>query len=96
MATPAGQAAMQASQKKSEEAYQKAVELDPGNAAAHRGLGFLYEKQRLPAQCAGEFREYLELAPNALDQLQIRRRLESAEKESAPPVTTNAAPSPKP
>ncbi len=96
MATPAGQAAMQASQKQSEEAYRKALELDPGNAAAHRGLGFLYEKQRLPAQCAGEFRQYLELAPNALDQLQIRRRLESAEKESAPPVTTNAAPSTKP
>jgi beta-barrel assembly-enhancing protease len=100
MATPAGQAAMQASQKQSEEGYRKALELDPANATAHRGLGFLYEKQRLPAQCAGEFRKYLELAPNALDQLQIHRRLEAAEKESAgavtPPVTTNAGPSPKP
>jgi beta-barrel assembly-enhancing protease len=100
MATPAGQAAMEASQKRSEEAYRKALELDPGNAAAHRGLGFLYETQRLRAQCAEEFRKYLELAPNALDQLQIRRRLETAEKESAPgvtpPVTTNIAPSPKP
>lgn len=100
VATPAGKAAMEASQKQSEEAYRKALELDPANAAAHRGLGFLYEKQRLPAQCAEEFRKYLELAPNALDQLQIHRRLEAAEKEGAPPVTppvtTNAAPSPKP
>jgi beta-barrel assembly-enhancing protease len=100
IATPAGKAAMEASQKQSEEAYRKALELDPANAAAHRGLGFLYEKQRLPARCAEEFRKYLELAPNALDQLQIHRRLEAAEKEGASavtqPVTTNAAPSPKP
>ncbi len=100
VATPAGKAAMQASQKQSEEAYRKALELDLANAAAHRGLGFLYEKQRLPALCAEEFRKYLELTPNALDQLQIHRRLEAAEKEGAPgstpQVTTNAAPSPKP
>jgi len=96
MARPAGQAAMDASQKQSEEAYRKALELDAANAAAHRGLGFLYEKQHLPAQCVDEFRKYLELAPNALDQLQIHRRLEAAEKEGAPSVTPNAAPSQKP
>jgi tetratricopeptide (TPR) repeat protein len=100
MATPAGKAALEASQKQSEDAYRKALELDPGNAPAHRGLGFLYEKQHLPAQSAEEFRKYLDLAPNALDQLQIHRRLEAAEKAGAPPaapaVTTNAAPSPKP
>ena len=83
VATPAGKAAMEASQKQSEEAYRKALELDPANAAAHRGRGFLYEKQHLPAQCAEDFRKYLELAPNALDQLQIHRRLETAEKEGA-------------
>ena len=38
IATPAGKAAMEASQKQSEEAYRKALELDPANAAAHRGL----------------------------------------------------------
>ncbi len=100
MATAAGKAAMAVSQKQSEEAYKEALELDPANAAAYRGMGFLYEKQNLPAQCAEEFRKYLELAPNAMDQLQIHRRLEAAEKSSAPPVTmpitTNVAPSPKP
>jgi beta-barrel assembly-enhancing protease len=99
-ATPAGQAAMQASQKQSEDAYRQALEIDPANASAHRGLGFLYEKQHLPSQCAEEFRKYLELAPNSLDQVQIRRRLEAAEKQSAPavapPISTNDAPSPKP
>jgi beta-barrel assembly-enhancing protease len=100
LATPAGQAAMAASQKQSEEAYREALELDPSNASAHRGLGFLYEKQNLPGKCADEFRKYLELAPNAMDQAQIRRRLEAAEKASAPavipPAETDAAPSPKP
>jgi predicted Zn-dependent protease len=91
LATPAGKAALEASQMQSEEAYRKALEFDQSNAAAHKGLGFLYEKQRLPAQCADEFRKYLELAPNALDQLQIHRRLEAAEKESAPVITTPAA-----
>jgi len=103
-ATSAGQAAMEANQKQSEEAYRKALELDPANAAAHRGLAFLYEKEHQPAQCAQEFRKYLELAPNALDQIQIHRRLEAAEKAGAPavapfvttPTTTNAKPSPQP
>jgi predicted Zn-dependent protease len=100
MATPEGLAAMAASQKQSEDAYRRALELDPENATAHRGLGFLYEKERLRAQCAEEFRKYLELAPNAPDQAQIRRRLEATEKEGSPAVTTpvapNVAPSPKP
>jgi Tfp pilus assembly protein PilF len=92
MATPAGQSALQASQKQSEEAYWKALELDPGDAAAHRGLGFLYEKQCLAAKCAQEFRKYLELSPNALDQSQILRRLEAAEKQGAPGVTPSVKP----
>jgi predicted Zn-dependent protease len=92
MATPAGQSALEASQKQSEAAYWKALELDPGDAAAHRGLGFLYEQQRLAAQCAREFRKYLELSPEALDQAQILRRLEAAEKQGAPGVTPSAKP----
>jgi len=92
MATPAGQSALEASQKQSGEAYWKALELDPGDAAAHRGLGFLYEKQRLAAKCAQEFRKYLELSPNALDQAQILRRLEAAEKQGAPGVTPSVKP----
>lgn len=100
LATPAGQAAMAASEKQSEEAYKEALDLDPANAAAHRGLGFLFEKQNSPAQCAAEFQKYLELAPNAMDQSQIRRRLDAAMKASAqavtPPAGTNAEPSPKP
>ena len=92
MATPAGQSALEASQKQSEAAYWKALELDPGDAAAHRGLGFLYEQQRRAAQCAREFRKYLELSPEALDQAQILRRLEAAEKQGSPGVTPSVRP----
>ena len=83
MASPAGKAAWDSNRKQSEDAYRKAVEIDPSLAAAHRGLGFLFEKEQLPAQCAVEFQRYLELAPNATDQAQIRRRLETAQKQSA-------------
>jgi beta-barrel assembly-enhancing protease len=83
-ATPAGKVALEASQKQSEEAYRRAIELDAMNATAHRGLGFLFEREHFPGQAAREFREYLALAPDAFDQMQIRRRIETAEKQAAP------------
>jgi predicted Zn-dependent protease len=92
MASPAGKAAWDVNRKQSEEAYRKALEIDPSLAAAHRGLGFLYEKEQLPAQSAAEFQKYLELAPNAMDQAQIRRRLEIARKQSAANAPAPAAP----
>jgi beta-barrel assembly-enhancing protease len=92
MATSAGKASWEVNQKQSEEAYRRALELNPANARAHRGLGFLFERGHLPAQSAEEFRKYLELAPNAPDQLQIRRHIEADETE----VTKNTPASPKP
>jgi beta-barrel assembly-enhancing protease len=83
MATPEGKAALAVSQKQSEQAYREALELDPANAAAHRGLGFLYEKEQQWAPCIQEFRKYLELAPEAFDRAQVERRLAIAEKQSA-------------
>lgn len=91
MAAPNGQPNWQANAKHSEEAYRTALELNPGNAGAHRGLGFLYEREHLLAKSAQEFREYLELTPSAPDQLQIRRHLEADEKEGA----NNVPPAPQ-
>jgi len=87
MATPAGKAAWEANQKQSEDAYRKALELDPAEALAHRGLGFLYEREHQPAQCADEFQKYLEQSPSAPDQAQIHRRLDAARKQ----LTANPA-----
>src|ERR1700723_798862 len=92
LATPTGKTALDSSQKQSEQADWKGLELAPGDAAPHRGLGFLYEKQRLAPQCAQEFRKYLGLSPNALDQAQILRRLEAAEKQGASGVMPSVKP----
>jgi beta-barrel assembly-enhancing protease len=83
-ATPEGKAALEVSQKQSEQAYREALGLDPENATAHRGLGFLYEKEQRFAECAAEWRKYLELAPDAFDRAQIERRLANVEQEGAP------------
>lgn len=83
MAAPNGKANWEANAKQAQDAYTTALELNPANAAPHRGLGFLYEREHLPAQSAEEFRKYLELAPNAFDQSQIRRHLEANENEAA-------------
>jgi predicted Zn-dependent protease len=87
--TPEGQAAWKTNQEKAEKAYQKAVELSPAYAAPHRGLGFLYEHAHQPETSAREFRQYMELAPTALDAPQIKRRVATMEKEAA-----SASPSP--
>jgi len=90
MASDAGKAAWDFNRKQSEDAYRKALEIDPADAAAHRGLGFLYEREQLPAQGAAEFQKYLELAPNAFDQAQVHRHIESDNKQAdsaaAPPA----------
>ena len=92
MATPEGKTAWEASRKEAEEAYRKALELDPANAKAHRGLGFLYERARLAPQCVEEFRKYLELSPGAPDRLQITRRLEAMEEQIVKQATVPPAP----
>lgn len=81
MATPEGKVAWEANRKQAEEAYRKALELDSTDAKAHRGLGFLYEREHLAPQAVEEFRKYLELSPTAPDRLQITRHLEAMEKE---------------
>jgi predicted Zn-dependent protease len=79
--TPDGQEAWKSNQEKAEQAYQKAIELSPAYAAPHRGLGFLFERGHQPELSAREFHQYLELAPAALDIPQIKRRMETMEKE---------------
>jgi predicted Zn-dependent protease len=90
--TPEGQAAWRANQEKADKAYQKAIELSPAYAAPHRGLGFLFERAHQPESSAREFRQYMELAPAALDAPQIKRHVAAMEKEAAsasPPPAAN-------
>jgi tetratricopeptide (TPR) repeat protein len=77
LADPSGPARWQANLDRSEGAFRKALSMDPQNANAHRGLGFLFERNGAPAGAIVQFKKYLELAPNAKDARQIRMRLES-------------------
>jgi predicted Zn-dependent protease len=77
MKTPAGQEAWKANHQKAEELYLRALELNRFNYLAHRGLGMLYEKIGRKDEATGEYRKYLEFAPNAFDSERIRRRLQA-------------------
>jgi predicted Zn-dependent protease len=75
LATPAGQEAWKANSAKSETLFIRALELDRFNARAHRGLGMLYERLNRKEDAASEYAKYLELAPGAIDNERIRRRI---------------------
>jgi len=85
-AKPTGQAAEKANQKKAEELYARALELDASNARAYRGQGFLWEKMQETTKAAEAFRKYLEMTPEAPDRVRIERRLAAVEKGLRPPV----------
>ena len=75
LATPEGQEAWKTNSEKSETLFIRALELDRFNARAHRGLGMLYEKLNRKQDAASEYAKYLELAPGAIDNERIRRRI---------------------
>jgi predicted Zn-dependent protease len=75
-----GQTAWRQNQKLSEEYYQKALAADPTHAKAYRGIGALYEKQRKHQEALAAYQKYLDLQPNALDQVRIRQRIESLQR----------------
>jgi predicted Zn-dependent protease len=77
MKTSEGQQAWKTNQQQAEQQYLRALSLNRFNSPAHRGLGMLYEKIGKKDEAAGEYRKYLELAPNAFDSERIKRRLES-------------------
>jgi tetratricopeptide (TPR) repeat protein len=53
-------------------AFKKALELDPGYAAAHRELGYALVKQGDFSEAVAHFKKYLELAPGASDAADIK------------------------
>jgi Flp pilus assembly protein TadD len=78
---PGGQQTLQSNQEQAEKNYKRAMEISPDLAGPYRGLGFSYEQERKPEQSVQEFRKYLELAPTAVDSPQIKRRVDTLEKE---------------
>jgi beta-barrel assembly-enhancing protease len=82
---PHGTERWQANLTRSEEAFRKALAMDPNNATAHRGLGFLAEGKEQRSTAIEEFKKYLELVPGAKDYRQIKLRVESLEKQAVQP-----------
>lgn len=84
---PRGAERSQENKDHAEEAFHKALNLDPQNATAHRGLGFLFERENASAEAIDQFQKYLELDPSAKDARQIRmhiERLKSSSEEHSP------------
>jgi regulator of sirC expression with transglutaminase-like and TPR domain len=75
MATPEGRAAWDENARTSEAAYRRALTLDPAFAPAHRGLAMLFEKCDRGPEAVEQYRQYLELAPNAPDSARVRARI---------------------
>lgn len=80
--TPEGKAAWEANVKASESAYQHALQLDPRNARAVRGLASLYDSDGRNAEAIAGYHKYLELAPEAMDSYRIKKRVEELERTS--------------
>jgi cytochrome c-type biogenesis protein CcmH/NrfG len=93
MAAPQGTERWQANVTLSEESFRKALTMDPNNATAHRGLGFLAERKDQRALAIEEFKKYLELSPAAKDSRQIKLHIESLEKQT-PTTPTPEPPNP--
>ena len=62
--------------KAAEAAYKQALALNRGYAAAHRGLGFLYQRMGESGKALQSLRTYLKLTPNAKDGAAIRKRIQ--------------------
>jgi len=81
--TPEGKAAWSANVKTAEEAYNRALSLDPQNARAVRGLAFLHDEDGRASEALEGYRKYLQLSPTALDAYRIKKRADDLEKASA-------------
>jgi predicted Zn-dependent protease len=80
--TPEGKAAWSANAKMAEEAYNRALTLDPQNARAVRGLAFLRDEDGRASEALEGYRKYLQLSPAALDAYRIKKRADDLEKAS--------------
>jgi outer membrane biosynthesis protein TonB len=59
-----------------ERSFRAALELNPGMASAHRGLGFVHARRGSKRAAVRAFKRYLRMAPKARDAVTIRKRIE--------------------
>ncbi|HYE75554.1 MAG TPA: tetratricopeptide repeat protein, partial [Blastocatellia bacterium] len=92
LASPGGQERQKQNYAEAEKLYKQALEIDAGNAQAYRGLGVLMEKMQNAQAAVDAYRRYVELKPDAMDRLQIIRRVKTLEAKLS---TTDSQPSQK-
>jgi tetratricopeptide (TPR) repeat protein len=90
LAAPGGKEQFDINSKLALESFTKALALDPNNAMAARGIGFLDEAEGLFTDAAVNFKKYLELTPNAKDARQVRQRIQNLEKSTVNSSTSGA------
>ena len=73
--TSAGALNAEQNRARAEGMYRLALEFDPTNAKAYRGLGLLYERAQKPDKAIEAYRKYLDAQPDAPDRARIERRL---------------------
>jgi Peptidase family M48 len=84
-----GQSALRDNEAMAEKLYRTVIESNPNYAAAHSGLGFLFEQEGKYNEAAGEYRTYLQLeAGTSMDHLRIERRLAAVQKMAGSPLHT--------
>ncbi len=63
-----------------ESLFKQVLAQDRGNAAAHKGLGFLYQRTGQKVKALSALRTYLKLSPNAKDAASVRKRIQELEQ----------------
>lgn len=81
LALPRGSEKRAENCKQAQAAYDKALDMDPTNANAFRGMGLLRESQDRNAEALTNLRRYLELSPSAKDARYIRQHTEALQKK---------------
>jgi predicted Zn-dependent protease len=75
LATEDGRAAYASNLARAEDTYRRVLALDPGYAAAYRGLGEVYEQQQRTPEAAQAYLTYVRSAPDAADREIVVSRL---------------------
>jgi len=78
---PEGQAALHDNEVLAEQLYKSVIQSNPSYAAAHSGLGFLFEQEGKYNEAAIEYQTYLQMeSGTSMDHLRIQRRLAGVQK----------------
>ncbi len=86
---PEGQTALHDNEATAEQLYKSALQHSPNYADAHRGLGFLFERQGKYSDAATEYQSYLStVAATSMDHFRIERRLATVQKLAGIPMQT--------